>query len=164
VTRRLAEEHAVLAEIGRIISSSHDVDEVYERFAEQVRKLIPFDRIAIATVDLQRQTITQSHTSGEALPGWEQGSVHPLAGTAIAAMTPSRAGLLINAESGEALARELPDLAAGIAGDFRSLIVAPLISGDRVVGGLRLRSKTANVYTERTSPWRSRWARRSPAR
>jgi hypothetical protein len=31
--RRLAEEAGVIAEIGRIISSSLDIEEVYERFA-----------------------------------------------------------------------------------------------------------------------------------
>jgi light-regulated signal transduction histidine kinase (bacteriophytochrome) len=48
---RLAEENAIMAEIGRIISSSLNIEEVYERFAEEVRKVIPFDRIVIDQVD-----------------------------------------------------------------------------------------------------------------
>ncbi|MBU1965380.1 MAG: hypothetical protein KKD24_06155, partial [Proteobacteria bacterium] len=39
---RLAEETAVIADIGRLIGSTLDIDEVYERFAAEVRKLIPF--------------------------------------------------------------------------------------------------------------------------
>ena len=49
----LARENAVLAEIGRIINSSLDINQVYERFAKEVGKLIPFDRIAISVADLQ---------------------------------------------------------------------------------------------------------------
>ncbi len=45
--RGLARENAIVAEIGRIISSTLNIEEVYERFAEEVRKLISFDRIVI---------------------------------------------------------------------------------------------------------------------
>ena len=38
---------AVIAEIGRLISSTLDIDEVYERFAAEAKKLIPFDRLAV---------------------------------------------------------------------------------------------------------------------
>ena len=52
--KRLAQENAIMAEIGRIISSTLNIEEVYERFAEEVRKLIPFDRIAIKIINSQR--------------------------------------------------------------------------------------------------------------
>src|SRR4030042_4214032 len=41
VPKRLAQENAIMAEIGRIISSTLDIEEVYERFAEEAHKLIP---------------------------------------------------------------------------------------------------------------------------
>ena len=44
-------ENAALSEIGRIISSSLDIDEIYESFASHVRNLIPCDVITINTVD-----------------------------------------------------------------------------------------------------------------
>ena len=47
--RRLAQENAVLAEIGRIVNSSLGLDKVHESIAQQVHKLIPFDRMSIAT-------------------------------------------------------------------------------------------------------------------
>ena len=43
----LAAEHAVYAEIGRIAGVPFSVANVYERFAEQVAKIIPFDLISI---------------------------------------------------------------------------------------------------------------------
>ena len=41
--KRADEEMAVIAQIGRIIGSSLDIDEVYERFTLEVKKLIGFD-------------------------------------------------------------------------------------------------------------------------
>ena len=55
ITKQLAKENAIMAEIGRIVSSTLNIEEVYERFAEEVRKLIPFDRIAINIINPRRQ-------------------------------------------------------------------------------------------------------------
>jgi len=38
---RLAQENAIMAEIGRIISSTLNIEEVYERFAVEAKRLIP---------------------------------------------------------------------------------------------------------------------------
>ena len=45
--KRLAQENAIMAEIGRIISSTLDIEEVYERFAGLAKEVINFDRIMI---------------------------------------------------------------------------------------------------------------------
>ena len=47
-----------LAEIGQIISSSLNIDDVYGRFAAKVRELIAFERIVITVADLERSTFT----------------------------------------------------------------------------------------------------------
>ncbi len=52
------QENATMAEIGRIINSSLDIEEVYERFAEAVNKLISFDRISINLINSQDNTTT----------------------------------------------------------------------------------------------------------
>jgi PAS domain S-box-containing protein len=52
-----------LAEIGRIISSTPKIEEVYERFAEEVRKLIRFERLAVNLIT-KDQTISMAYTTG----------------------------------------------------------------------------------------------------
>ena len=47
IVQQLAAEMEIIAEIGRLISSTLDIDEVYERFAAEARKLIPFDRLVV---------------------------------------------------------------------------------------------------------------------
>ena len=64
-TKRLAEETAAVAEIGRVIGSSLDIDEVYERFATEARKLIRFDRITVNLCDIRENIVTVSYVSGE---------------------------------------------------------------------------------------------------
>jgi PAS domain S-box-containing protein len=49
---RLARENAIIAEIGRIISSTMNIEEVYERFAQEVEKLIPVDRCVFTIIIL----------------------------------------------------------------------------------------------------------------
>ena len=45
--QQLATEMSIIAEIGRLIGSTMDIDEVYERFAAEARKLIPFERLVV---------------------------------------------------------------------------------------------------------------------
>ncbi|MCH9009929.1 MAG: PAS domain-containing protein, partial [Chloroflexi bacterium] len=40
-----------LAEIGRIVGSSLDIDDFYRRFADVAQRLVPFDKISICVVD-----------------------------------------------------------------------------------------------------------------
>ena len=63
--RQSAQENATVAEIGRIISSSLNIDEVYERFAEEVHKLILFDRIVINIIKPDKKHCYRSPTSQE---------------------------------------------------------------------------------------------------
>ena len=61
-SRRLANENAVMAEIGRVVGSSLDLEQVYERFTHEVAKLVSFDRIAIIRVNEQQTYYQLAHT------------------------------------------------------------------------------------------------------
>ncbi|MCI0440994.1 MAG: ATP-binding protein [Chloroflexi bacterium] len=146
---RLAHENAVLAEIGRVISSSLHVDEVYERVAEQVKKLVCFDRIAITVADEQGEFFTAAYVSGQDVPGRRMGDRTPLAGSVTQEVIRAKRGLVINADSKQAPASRFPTLSADIEAGLRSMISVPLIAKDSVVGVLHLRSTKPNAYTER---------------
>ena len=47
IAERLAKEMAIIAEIGRLIGSTLDIDEVYGMVAAETGKLIPFDRLSV---------------------------------------------------------------------------------------------------------------------
>jgi len=61
---RTVEEMAVIAEIGRLISSTLDIEEVYELFTAEVRKLIDFDRLAVNLCNSRENTIRVAYVSG----------------------------------------------------------------------------------------------------
>ncbi len=50
---RLAQENVLIAEIGRVIGSTPNIDEVFLRFFKAVAKLVPTDRIVVNLYDSQ---------------------------------------------------------------------------------------------------------------
>ncbi len=147
--RRLAREDSVRAEIGRIISSTLNIEEVYRPFSEKVKELIPFDRITINLVNLEERTHTVPYVEGVYVAGRQPGDVVPLAGTTVEKVIQTRKAILLRMENEEEVAREFPGLLPDFRSGMRSGLTVPLISGDRVIGGLALRSKTPGVYTDR---------------
>ncbi len=145
---QLAQENAVVAEIGRIISSTLNIEEVYERFAEEVRKLIPFDRIIINIVNPEDNTHTIAYISGVDVEGRRFGDIIPLFGTATEECIRTQSSLLIQTESIDEVVNRFPGLLPTFKAGLRSMIFVPLISKDQVIGVLSLQAAKPNAYTE----------------
>ena len=146
---RLVQEKASMAEIGRIIGSTLAIEDVYERFADEVRRIIPFDNIAINLIDHQNKTVSVPYVAGIDVPGRRPGEVFPLRGTIAEEAACTRKGFLIHADDIEELARTHPGaLPVRIAG-LRSIMVLPLISRDVVIGTLVLMSVATHRYQDR---------------
>jgi PAS domain S-box-containing protein len=146
---RLAQENAIVAEIGRIISSTLNIEEVYERFAEETRKLIPFDRIMINLADLKNNTITTAYITGVDVPDQRPGNITPTTGTATEEVVRTRSSLLIQEDNMDEVVSRFPRLLPTFQAGFRSLIFVPLISKDQVIGVLSFRSLVSKAYTDR---------------
>jgi hypothetical protein len=58
-----SDQNAVLAEIGKIITSSLNIEDIYDQFAELAGTILPHDIIALNLVDWERElyTITYGH-------------------------------------------------------------------------------------------------------
>ena len=67
--KRLSQENAIIAEIGRIISSTLNIEEVYEGFADEVRKVIPFDRIVIDGYNPEEDSVPIAYVTGIEIAG-----------------------------------------------------------------------------------------------
>ncbi len=147
--KRLSQENAAMAEIGRIVGSTLAIHEVYDRFAGTVRHLIDFDRIAICIIDAEHHTGTVAYEMGKEIPGRRLGEVFPLSESIYEHILKTRSGLLVQTEGTSEMERRYPFLRASLRTGFRSMISVPLISKDQVIGGLNLRSFKPNAYTER---------------
>ena len=147
--RSLAQENAIMAEIGRIISSTLEIDEVYERFAQEVQKLISVDRCVFTHIHSEEQTATTSYASGLEIPGRLPGEVFPLAGSATEMAKEAKSGLVIPTEDENEVTAQVPGLLPVFRAGIRSVMMIPLISRDQVIGVLNLQSIKPKAYTER---------------
>ena len=137
-----------LAEIGKIISSSLDIDAVYHRFAEEVRELIPFDRIMIALIDAERDTSTVAYSFGDPVASRRRGMSYPLANSLAAEVLRRSAGLCVAVEDPTTVPDGLTGLQPLVQAGYRSFLATPLISHDQTIGGLFIASRTPEAYTE----------------
>ena len=138
----LAAENALLAEIGMIISSSLEIDDVYEGFARQVRKLIPFDRIAVSLVDMESHTFTNQYVFGVPAPGRESGAVVPLDGTMILRSVETDGPIIMQGDVEDQI-REFP---MTVRSGLKSVLLAPIAFKGDILGVLHMRSLEEDAY------------------
>jgi signal transduction histidine kinase/CheY-like chemotaxis protein len=146
--RRLAQETAAIAEIGRIISSTLNIDEVYDRFAEEVHKLIPFERIGINVINAQDQSVTIAYVSGHDIPDRRKGDRFPLAGSLGEELLKRRSSILFQVDDEKELTDRFPTFLSTFQSGIRSTISVLLFSHDQTIAGLHIQSLKPNAYTE----------------
>ncbi len=140
------DERTVLAEIGRLVSSSLDIGLVYEQLIDQVRRLIPLDSAAIAVADVATDSVTFEHVTGTVLPGFEQGLMIPMSSFTDANQL-ARFVLVLDTELLEDMRSEYPGMASLLDAGVRSAMSTPLIHRGEVVGLLATTSTEENAYT-----------------
>ncbi len=147
--KRLAEEKAALAKIGRIITSAPDIEDVYQRFAEEVRNVIPFDRIAINLIDFSDGTICAQYFAGVPIPLRRQGERFPLAGSMAEEIARIKETMVFSADSQDSVAAQFPVALPLWQAGLRTSLMTPLIHQDRVIGTLALHSRADRCYGDR---------------
>jgi PAS domain S-box-containing protein len=146
-SRRNAEEKEILTEIGKTISSTLNIEEVYERFSKEVSRLIPIDRLAIDFIDFDRELVRSAHTFGLKFPGREKGEVFPLRGTVTEFLVKSGKGIIVQPEGVEEIEEKFPGLVSTFKAGLRSMMSVPLISQGKVFGSLHFRSQAPSAYS-----------------
>ena len=147
--QRQSKDQEVLAEIGRIISSSLDITEVYESFAEQVREFIQFDRLVINIISKEKDTITNTYVSGIDVPTRGRADTFPFDGTFSWEAIRMRSTVLVQTEDRDELGRRFPRALPGFDAGLRSFMAVPLESNGAIIAVLQLRSLKPNAYTDK---------------
>jgi PAS domain S-box-containing protein len=145
---QLSRENAIMAEIGRIVSSTLKIEEVYKRFAEEARELIPFDRISINTINPDRTSITIAYFFGVKIEESEEGLVLPLDRPFFEYILNRQSGFLIHPQDESELTEHFPNFVRHFRVGIRTMIAVPLISKDQAIGILHIQSLKPNAYTE----------------
>ena len=145
--KRASDVNRTMADLGRIIGSTLRIEEVYEQFAAVVKRIISFDRIMIGLIHDQQQTWTVAYVSGIMIEGRQVGDVLPLTGFSWDLFR-KRSVTLLHLKSEEELAERYPLLLPTFRAGTRSILAAPLISKDQVIGIIQFSSLTPRAYTE----------------
>jgi DNA-binding CsgD family transcriptional regulator len=146
--KRLADENALLAKIGQIISSTLYIDEVYERFAETVRELIPFDRISVNLIQAEANLFTLNYVLGRDIPDKRKGMARPLANTLNDQIRRTSQGIVFNPNSQEEIEEKFPSLLSNYRVGLMSFLSVPLFHRDEMIGLLHFRSARPDFYKE----------------
>ncbi|MEE8045933.1 MAG: GAF domain-containing protein [Dehalococcoidia bacterium] len=145
--QRLAEEQARIAAIGRIVISTVDIQEVFTRFVEQARVLIPFDRIVISTLSDDGSTVTDELVDGVDAETATEGAVHPTDKNPL--QRDALFGgeeIVLNGDEYQATAETIPTEKIRFDSGLKSVLMAPMRWQGRVIGVVNFRSKLSDAY------------------
>ncbi|MFQ6026834.1 MAG: ATP-binding protein [Dehalococcoidia bacterium] len=136
---------AVVDEVARIITSSLDLSEVYERFSQELQKLVGFERLAINLVDEEAGVIKSRYVIGAVEIGVPMGETIPLQGTRTQHVLDTGRTLILNdIQENPRFPADSRFAQYGI----RSTIAVPLISKSQIIGTLSLQSTQTGSYGE----------------
>ena len=140
------EELAVVDEVSRVLTSTLDINQVYDQFATEAKRLLDFETININVVSMDSGTYAIKYHYGPTPSEFQGGVSTPLSGTQTEHVILTR----------KALIRE--DIAADprfssderyLAVGLRSAVMAPLIYNGVASGTICVRSSLAGVYGPR---------------
>ena len=146
--RRLAQENEVIAEVGRIISSTLKIEEVFELFAAQVRRLIKFDMIAATVVDRPQQTTTIRYWSGPAEYRENFRTTVPLRGSVTGEVVASGKPVLVSGTSHKEIRKRFIHLFESHQGGALSWLGIPMVHRGQTIGALLLFSSEPQVFSD----------------
>jgi PAS domain S-box-containing protein len=147
--REMAREASVLAEIGRTVSSTLNIDQIYEAFAAEAQKIITFDRIVISLFDNEKNTFRNVYMAGGEVQDRGTDDVYPLEGSGNAEMLRAKSTILVQTEDFREYKDRFPMLLSTFEAGLRSIMNVPLFSKGEIIGGLLLRSRKPNAYADK---------------
>jgi transcriptional regulator with GAF, ATPase, and Fis domain len=141
-SKRAEQEMTVLSDIGCLIDSTIDIHEIYEQFAAEAKKLIPFDSLSINLYNSQENTACAAYVSGLGINGRRQGDPIVLEGSLSEAVIRTRTSLCIQSASIDEIVGQFPKLVPIFQAGIRSIMCVPLVSQDEVIGPIGVQDGT----------------------
>ena len=146
--RRRALEQEVVSSVARALNETLDVEEVFPKLVEGIRKLVPADRISIALPDEEKTHFKISvlfDSTNEIPPGrW-----YPVEATA-AAQDILQGKVHITPDLSQET--DFPGERALYEAGHRSRVNVPLIAGSDIVGTLNVVSRKPNAFSAESLP------------
>ncbi|MEX2377668.1 MAG: GAF domain-containing protein [Dehalococcoidia bacterium] len=140
----------VLTDIGRVMSSSLYIEEIYSHFVQQAKRIMEFDRITVMTVDRTNWTARYAYISGIEVPGCTVGCEVSISGTFREQILASKTGCIITEQYLREAAQEFPSglTAITLQQGIREILSVPLLWNDEVIGLLTVCSLAEGTYDQ----------------
>ena len=138
-----AADFALVHDIASIMASSLDISEVYERFADEFKKLISFERILIAEIDVAENSATHTFVSTTDELRMDAVDPLPLAGSGIEWVVNNRR---INVEDDLSRSREFSRDENLADRGVKSVMRVPVIARSGLIAVLSLSSSRAGAF------------------
>ncbi|MEX0762747.1 MAG: ATP-binding protein [Dehalococcoidia bacterium] len=143
---REATERTVLAEIGRVVSSTLELETVFQRCSEQVRRLLPCDRFAITTIEDDTGTFHYAYVDGTEVSGWGTGKSELAKGSPLEEVISGQVGMVLTIGRPVGKGEMHPLWVASTEAGLRSMLAVPLLSNGRVIATMKLQSMQQEAY------------------
>ena len=138
-----------LNNIARIISSSLQIEEVFDSFAAEMRKLISFDRLSVAILDESGSYLRIFASGSRVDSGWGMESIIPVVGTGPGWVVLNEQPF-IHEDTRER--QQFIEDEIFYEDGIRSYIILPLESRRKLVGTFGLGSRQRGAYSKRDLP------------
>ena len=140
-----ARRAAAVAEITRVLTARHTIDDVFAAFAEGAAKLLRFDSLSLLLLDSEGREFefvdvtTRGFTARRPRDRWM-----PLEGTLLSRVLASGAPARIDDVERD----DIPEVSRRVitAGGFRAVALAPLLAGGQVLGAVVISSKRPRAF------------------
>jgi GAF domain-containing protein len=142
-TEREAYERTLLAKLGQMAGSTLDVQGLYENAATPLNRLIPYDRLSIATFDTEANVWQTAFVAGGALEAAEPGENQSTGSETSKYIAETRQALLLR-HPGDHGGRFINN--RGFKAGMKSLILVPVVWADQVIAVMALHSQTEYAY------------------
>ena len=142
-------ERDVHARISRIVSSTLNMSTVLDDFVSEVRRLIPVDRLVITQIDEPAGTLIDMQVWGVAIPEWDRNPVHPLSDSGANWVIDNKRGHIGFPNSGPGPGGRYPGQVLSESAGLYSVMFAPLISNNEVIGTLNVKARDRDAYSDR---------------
>ena len=148
-TVRQTKQIKVLNNIARIISSSLQIEEVFDAFATEMKKLIAFDRLSVAFLDASGSYLRFFASGSRTDSGWGMESLVPVVGTGPGWVVLNETHFIHpDTQSQQRFIEDQFLYEDGI----RSYILLPLDSRGHVAGTFGVGSKEKHAFSEKDLP------------
>ena len=139
-------EIAVVDEIARIMTSTLDLEQVYEQFFDELKTIVHFDLANVVLMNEESGMMDMAFVSDPDRSSYQRGDSIELAGTIFNRVMEDRRAVIIDDLSQPNDYRPFKKNDRNV---ILSLIQTPLISEERVIGGFNLFSRKTNSFGQR---------------